>query len=715
MGDSYLGLTPLDNSLLPKHHDLGSLGSTKESGGGASIDGAHGGAILAAGAAASSQLPPANADGISALDHLDALGDDSASASNSNQNISRPSKSLKKSPPATATTKAAPAAATTAPAAEKLGVASKRKESFSGEGDDNSDSSATFTSTGHRLLMEAIMMTSGGGLDSGGRKRLESWGGMSDLSVPTGADAGVNAAAAIAASALQHTGIIDDVTAAANFGGSSAGSSMMGVEDNFFFRPHSHSFSSQLHPPNLSLGGEFASHNNQHHHGRDRKESIASFSDSTLHLPASLDGSLDISNDLQKFVAAAVASVGDQLAELAGNLESAADVVDLDRIHKDEDDAQHSEVSSVATPLVIGASLDDPTRVGQHSVQYRQRQRQGSLDDTHEESKLKAEEAAAAAAISVDYDAVAAAVDAANAATGDLDLSTIGDVGISGVGGGKPPKVKRKLPTQRRKRSRGYSFFAADLEEGEAGILHLLGAVPQSTLTEEEQEIIRERARRAAGYIPPPELEEHPDFCKTPDPMPPLKKRMKRFSPEVSIPAKPCPLVTPKISNKSSGPDKVSSGLATPAVAATGSSSKSAGKEKSSQKWDSMFDCLVMFREDRRKEETDGLTEEEAADWIWDGNVPTTHKTKDGKALGRWINNQRSAKSKGNLKDEREQRLVNAGLKWSVLASNSWNEMLDELRIYIEDYVSKSRLKRMRVLLTICQRLLLTALFLVSD
>ena len=45
----------------------------------------------------------------------------------------------------------------------------------------------------------------------------------------------------------------------------------------------------------------------------------------------------------------------------------------------------------------------------------------------------------------------------------------------------------------------------------------------------------------------------------------------------------------------------------------------------------------------------------------------------------------RSAKAKGSLKDEREQRLINAGLKWSVVASNSWNEMLEELSIYIKE------------------------------
>jgi len=65
-------------------------------------------------------------------------------------------------------------------------------------------------------------------------------------------------------------------------------------------------------------------------------------------------------------------------------------------------------------------------------------------------------------------------------------------------------------------------------------------------------------------------------------------------------------------------------------------------------------------------------------------NVPTSYKTKSGKNLGRWINNQRSAKAKGTLKDDREVRLVSTGLKWSVLTTNSWREMLRELEVYIE-------------------------------
>ena len=60
-----------------------------------------------------------------------------------------------------------------------------------------------------------------------------------------------------------------------------------------------------------------------------------------------------------------------------------------------------------------------------------------------------------------------------------------------------------------------------------------------------------------------------------------------------------------------------------------------------------------MFIDDRRAKETEGQPDEEKYLWIWDGNFPTNHKTDDGKALGRWVNNQRTAKSKGSLKEDR--------------------------------------------------------------
>ncbi|CAB9505394.1 Helicase associated domain [Seminavis robusta] len=592
MGDSYLGLATLDSGIVPKLPDVLSV-ATK--GSGTSAD----------------NLPlPA----VSALDHLDALGDDGAE-------LPTTATVVKIRPPDEGSASKQYAAA--AAAAEPRGP------------DDQSDGDATFTSSGHRILMEAIMMTSGE--DMGRRKRFESWGGMSDLSVHMG---GTDTAAAIAASALHHTGIFDDVTAAANFGGGSVASS---VTDD--------------HPkPPAETATD----------GRDR---TASMSDGTFPVPASLDG-VEISSDLQKFVAAAVASVGDTLAELAGNIESVTAAVHLDNkpsaaAAKDDDTRQGSEVSSIATQLMLGTSLDDLPKIpfGDSSTQ-----------PSNPDKSVNA-------GISVDYDAVAAAVDAAHAATGDLDLSAIeGAITIHGQmsstassissGAGKA-KWMRKLPTHGKKASTH---------------AQLLKNVPKSLLSEKEQEELHERARKAAGYVPPSQSGEP----STPNnrALPPLKKR-KRMTPEPAV-AKSSAHETPKISNTSS---RVADQLPSVVVSAAAKTSgaKSGNKEKSTQKWDSMYDCLLQFVLDRKEEETAGASEEEIADWIWDGNVPTTYKTKDGKALGRWINNQRSAKSKGTLKEEREIRLVNAGLKWSVLASNSWNEMLDELGIYIAEYTKDGK------------------------
>jgi hypothetical protein len=104
-----------------------------------------------------------------------------------------------------------------------------------------------------------------------------------------------------------------------------------------------------------------------------------------------------------------------------------------------------------------------------------------------------------------------------------------------------------------------------------------------------------------------------------------------------------------------------------------------------------MFDCLVKFIEETREKSTKHMNEKQKAAWIWDGNVPTSYKTRCGKALGRWINNQRSAKAKEALKDDREVRLLSTGLKWSVLTTNSWRQMLQELEIYVREQTKDGR------------------------
>jgi len=113
---------------------------------------------------------------------------------------------------------------------------------------------------------------------------------------------------------------------------------------------------------------------------------------------------------------------------------------------------------------------------------------------------------------------------------------------------------------------------------------------------------------------------------------------------------------------------------------------------QSQQKWDDMFECLVHFIEETREKCTKCLSDAEKATWIWDGNVPTSYKTPCGKALGRWINNQRSAKAKGTLKDDREVRLVSTGLKWSVLTTNSWRQMVRELEIYVNEQTKNGQM-----------------------
>jgi len=610
MGDISLGLESLDSDIIQKQAPGDMHGSLELKGSGDDLP------------------PPAHVTlpelGNSAMDHLDALGEEAATAAAANMPHPAPIAALQKSGNNNATRH---------PGAPKRARKGSSEAATSTEPNDNhsKESDDTFSTNGHRILMEAIEATSGGG----GRKRLESWGGMSDLSVTGGGRSrsnSVDAAAAAMATALQQTGILDDVMAAANM---DVGSDASSFGDLGFFstKPRSSSIEAFVRDRTGSIEAFF----------RDRKESLASFSDHTP-LTGNSDG-LEISSELQKFVTQAVASVGDQLAELAGNIETVVEIPEKSDKH-DDAASLGSKSNSTATPVktLIGAALDDPSRatISGHMI-------------THQTDVT----GASSGAIMVDYDAVAAAVDAANAAVGGIDLETIG----------VPSKGTHKLPSNSgRKRPHDVSFH--------------LSNVPHSSLSEQEQAEIRQRARRAAGYTPPSDFV---DNLKTPARHIPLKKRLTQDTPDVPGSAKSMN-DTPRVSN-TSGRGVVPSVVFS---APSASSSKLGCKEKSTQKWDSMYECLLQFVQDRKHEETAGLSPEDVADWVWDGNVPTTYKNRDGKALGRWINNQRSAKSKGNLKDEREQRLVNAGLKWSVLASNSWNEMLDELRIYIKEYVSIS-------------------------
>ena len=81
----------------------------------------------------------------------------------------------------------------------------------------------------------------------------------------------------------------------------------------------------------------------------------------------------------------------------------------------------------------------------------------------------------------------------------------------------------------------------------------------------------------------------------------------------------------------------------------------------------------------------------------WDGNVPTNYRIKtkntvagiaskddEDKNLGRWVNRQRSLYQAGKLRKDRQQALEKVGLKWSMLATTSWESMYDTLCDYVK-------------------------------
>ena len=288
--------------------------------------------------------------------------------------------------------------------------------------------------------------------------------------------------------------------------------------------------------------------------------------------------------------------------------------------------------------------------------------------------------------ISVDYDAVAAAVDAASSATLPGDLTKMAAAGATVV----PP------PT------------ALNPKVGPPGIPSTI--IPSGNMKSPPPSTVASRVSQ-----PTP---------KTPAPQPPLKKRTKRPTPPdhtplihnrtpVVVGRPPMPSATTSTASvaiaSAVGNGTIRQNLTTPGAAprrlvpstpATGASTSTAGSyssiatpgsamsystsnTQSNQKWDEMFECLVEYVREQNAKHSG--TMRGGKPWKWDGNVPTTYKTKDGKALGRWINIQRSAKTKGSLKPEREERLLSTGLKWSVLSTNAWPDMLRELRKYVQE------------------------------
>ena len=459
------------------------------------------------------------------------------------------------------------------------------------------------------------------------RERLESWGGMSELSAPhpdTEKDSNPSSAAAIAAKL--YTSLANDITAAANLDGNESVSSFL--------------VSDEVIPSKISVT-------------RPRLNSITSES-STLDIMVPVPSETELGSDLQKFVKAAMASVGNQLADLSTAIEATTETpTELD---------QESEISSTASPM-IGATSDAGSR-------------SASLNGRRSRSNSNA-----SLNISVDYDAVAAAVNAAEAAATAIDLASIANMAppnssSSSISSLNKKRRQNKLPLRSTSRPDGNVHSSSKVSKTLRD-LDTLPPIPK--MDDKDMAILRERARAAAGYVPPTNPHDRM-------PMPPKKRtKIDPSSPGLTLGAAD-PHQTPRIMNSAYRTHTPSTPY-TSVLTTPGSAKSTASKGQSSQKWDSMFDCLVEFIKERKEVETKDLSDEEIKDWAWDGNVPTTFKTKDGKALGRWVNNQRSAKSKGVLKEDREKRLVDAGLKWSVLASNSWNEMLEELRVYVSEQV----------------------------
>ncbi len=219
--------------------------------------------------------------------------------------------------------------------------------------------------------------------------------------------------------------------------------------------------------------------------------------------------------------------------------------------------------------------------------------------------------------------------------------------------------------------------------------------IPKSTKTKEEMDAIMQRARAAAGYTPPTHSGAAPPVKKVPPRKPPTTYTpYAKYGPNPAYANTPANQRGPPPPYNPAMPPHHYSRTKTPpsyVKARIPSSTPKPSTLQSQQKWDDMFNYLVKFIEETRQEATKNLPDEKKKTWVWDGNVPTNYKTKCGKALGRWINNQRSAKSKGTLKDDREVRLVSTGLKWSVLTTNSWRDMLRELQIYVADQTKDGR------------------------
>eukprot|EP00804_Cyclotella_cryptica_P021116 CCRYP_019016-RA/>CCRYP_019016-RA protein AED:0.01 eAED:0.01 QI:1035/1/1/1/1/1/2/1086/1262 len=530
---------------------------------------------------------------------------------------------------------------------------STRRTRANSEHTSKTKSSNSLGSSSQRLIKEALQH-----FEDDRRNRTDSWGGMSDLSV-TGMDPSTIAATH---DALKSTGIIDDLMAAA-----------ADLGDDLSDEPED-----QIQKNRTNSGGT----NSLSGKGRPRLDSLASLSLASLS-----DASISVSGRKEQYASELVQKQGAASKTLASTPGSQSIVVDYDAIASAVNAANavtegldlnsmlaSPSQSKMAKPQVLGKpalSTSKPvTSAGGRTIAPKMTKVIPATKLTTPNVKMPMPRLAIRSAATP-----ATAMKSSFTTPKSLSATPSSYIPLAAqnttvkqaftpkhILQGKPPagttdpKPKPPVPS------------SIDIP------------IPKCTKTEAELEAIRQRARAAAGYVPPIPGAMPYKVGSVPYKVPPRKPATPYH------PVAPQSYSTVPLKKRPNGPPTPFTPSATlpPSGYVTQPSQSRASTLQSQQKWDDMFEYLVKFIEETRAEETKGMTDEEKSAWVWDGNVPTNYKTKCGKALGRWINNQRSAKTKGTLKDDREVRLVSTGLKWSVLTTNSWNEMLRELEIYAE-------------------------------
>jgi hypothetical protein len=532
------------------------------------------------------------------------------------------------------------------------------------ESDDGSASTVTMNDANQKMLMDALLGTSR-------RNRAESWGGMSDISAHQAALMNNLAAAADistvdipqGASPEGFEGVImsprsqsqDSLTGhlhqndikATRWSGSVDIPDRIGMPTGIIERERLNSISSDLLMPMPRSERERALSRDRLDSWatRDRLDSIATRDRLDSWTGRERMDSIATRDRLDSWTAR------DRLDSIAtrGRLDSLANLSGIFSKGRDRLDSLAS-LGEVSLTMSIG-DLEDVA--GKLEQVMHEDSDMGDSSSELSAKPSKGKNSLPAPTIQVDSEAVQSAVQAAMAATsgGILDMLQINTPSKNG--------------------------------HNKSGKINQLDGTPlTSNMTRMEE--VRAKARVAAGYT-------HPALSTKS-----LLKAKKRYlsNPSHKAMKKPClpthystHIATPKLA---SGVHMYSDFSCDTPKQKNLSSSKPSSSSKggqSNQKWEEMFVCLVLYVKEQRDKETQGMSEDDETKWEWSGNVPTMYKTSDGKALGRWINNQRSAKSKGSLKPDREDRLIGTGLKWSVLTTNAWTDMMEELKTYVNDKV----------------------------